>query len=104
MELNALKEEIDRLRAKAQGKRPHFPGTLWDRIIKLSEQFDSRFLATELGINQQNLVRQIKKRGQEEGAKSAQNRFLEVPSGLIGPTKKHLLLELPHGVSLRFEL
>lgn len=100
MDLNALRAEITRLRSKAAGKRPYFPSALWEHITKLSEQLDPKILAEELGLNQQNLIRQIRKRKSENSS----TQFLEVPSGLLSSSKKQLHLDLPHGVSLRIDL
>jgi len=103
MQLKTLRKKIDSIRSQRPGKRVHFPDSVWKHVAQLSESTPLRTLAQELGLNEQNLSRQIKKR-KGTSPPSKKDQFLEVPSQLLKLDKKQLSIELPHGITLRIDL
>jgi hypothetical protein len=102
MQLKELRRKVDSIRSQNPGKRVHFPDSVWEKIADLSDSISLRTLAQELGLNEQNLSRQVRKR--KRRTTPEENNFLEVPQDLLRSDRKQISINLPQGITVRIDL
>lgn len=100
--LEKLKQRAAELQSQRTHSRTPYPSSFWDEVVEAAREFPVTFLAKQLNLSGPNLTRQIHSRRKQ---KKTTQKFVEVPqASLPVASPKQLLITLPNGTSLRFDL
>ena len=105
-ELDDLLAIVKKMKEQPSATR-RYPKEFWTQTIKLSEEIGAQNVAKKLGLSYGNLARRIRLASdrpdppKKASKKTSDFSFIEIP---VTKSKKQIILDLPHNISLRIDL